>query len=79
MISPRKLMGVFAPSPEHWVGDGFFVRTVFHPQQDASVISPFLLLDFAEPKGARSMRGARSGKGSMALPYITPGKKSAKE
>lgn len=43
-------MGVFAPSPEHWVGDGFYVRTVFHPQGDESVLSPFLLLDFSEPR-----------------------------
>ena len=32
------------------MGDGFFVRTVFHPQGDASALSPFLLLDFSEPR-----------------------------
>ena len=29
--TPRALQGVFAPGPEHWVGDGFFVKTVFWP------------------------------------------------
>ena len=29
--TPRALQGVFAPGPEHWVGDGFYVKTVFWP------------------------------------------------
>ncbi len=45
--TPRALQGVFAPGPEHWVGDGFFVKTVFWPQLDAQMLSPFLLLDHA--------------------------------
>ena len=45
--SPRALYGVFAPGPEHWVGDGFFVKTVFWPQMGAEMLSPFLLLDHA--------------------------------
>ena len=48
--SPRALQGVFPPGPEHWVGDGFFVKTVFWPQLDASMLSPFLLLDHAAKK-----------------------------
>jgi len=43
----RALRGVFSPGPEHWVGDGFFVRTVFWPQMGAEMLSPFLLLDHA--------------------------------
>ena len=43
--TPRALQGVFAPGPEHWVGDGFYVKTVFSPQLDAQMLSPFLLLD----------------------------------
>jgi redox-sensitive bicupin YhaK (pirin superfamily) len=41
---------VFAPGPDHWVGDGFYVKTVFSPQPDAQLLSPFLLLDHAAPK-----------------------------
>ena len=43
--TPRALQGVFAPGPEHWVGDGFYVKTVFWPQLGAEMLSPFLLLD----------------------------------
>lgn len=45
--TPRALQGVFSPGPEHWVGDGFFVKTVFWPQMGAEMLSPFLLLDHA--------------------------------
>jgi redox-sensitive bicupin YhaK (pirin superfamily) len=44
---PRALRGVYPPGPEHWVGDGFHVKTVFWPQLDAQMLSPFLLLDHA--------------------------------
>jgi quercetin 2,3-dioxygenase len=47
---PRALHGVFPPGPEHWVGDGFYVKTVFWPQLDAQMLSPFLLLDHAAPR-----------------------------
>ena len=33
----------------HWVGDGFPVRTLFSYHAQGSVISPFLLLDYAGP------------------------------
>jgi len=48
--TPRSLQAVFAPGPEHWVGDGFHVKTVFWPQLDAQMLSPFLLLDHAARK-----------------------------
>lgn len=47
----KTLLGTGAVSPEHWVGDGFFVRTVFAVAPDnAPIISPFLMLDYAAPK-----------------------------
>jgi redox-sensitive bicupin YhaK (pirin superfamily) len=46
----RALEGVFSPGPEHWVGDGFYVKTVFSPQLDDQMLSPFLLLDHAAKK-----------------------------
>jgi len=48
--TPRALQGVFPPGPEHWVGDGFYVKTVFWPQLDAQMLSPFLLLDHGARK-----------------------------
>ncbi|MDX3773677.1 pirin family protein [Chromatiaceae bacterium AAb-1] len=33
----------------HWVGDGFPVRSLFSYHQDAELLSPFLLLDYAGP------------------------------
>lgn len=43
----RKILGTFpAPGP-HWVGDGFHVRSMISP--DAQ-LSPFIMLDYAEPK-----------------------------
>lgn len=33
----------------HWVGDGFPVRSLFSYHQDADLLSPFLLLDYAGP------------------------------
>lgn len=34
---------------QHWVGDGFPVRSLFSYQSHGKVLSPFLLLDFAGP------------------------------
>lgn len=45
----RPLLGVRPPGPEHWVGDGFWVRSVFWPQRDPELLSPFLLLDYGAP------------------------------
>lgn len=59
-VQLRRLLGIYPPGPEHWVGDGFFVRTVFWPQRGAELLSPFLLLDFSEPRHfepARERRG----------------------
>ena len=34
---------------QHWVGDGFPVRSLFSYQSHGKALSPFLLLDFAGP------------------------------
>jgi len=46
----RALEQVMKPGTEHWVGDGFYVSSVFHPQMDRERLSPFLLLDHAAPR-----------------------------
>jgi quercetin 2,3-dioxygenase len=39
------------PTERHWVGDGFFVSTLFSPIQfDPQRLSPFVLLDYAAPR-----------------------------
>ncbi len=47
VTAPRALEQVLAASSEHWVGDGFRVKSVIHPNGDPRVQSPFLLLDHA--------------------------------
>ncbi len=43
----RSVERVLSATSEHWVGDGFRVRSVIAPQGDPRIQSPFLLLDHA--------------------------------
>jgi quercetin 2,3-dioxygenase len=45
----KKLVDVLRNAEEHWVGDGFPVRTVFSYDQMGQELSPFLLLDYTGP------------------------------
>jgi redox-sensitive bicupin YhaK (pirin superfamily) len=45
--SARSVERVLSATSEHWVGDGFRVRSVISPNGDPRVQSPFLLLDHA--------------------------------
>jgi redox-sensitive bicupin YhaK (pirin superfamily) len=45
----RKLLEVHRAGPQHWVGDGFPVRTLFSYDRGGAALSPFLLLDHAGP------------------------------
>ena len=45
----RKVLGVFSGPRQHWVGDGFPVRTLFSHASHGDHVSPFLLLDYAGP------------------------------
>jgi redox-sensitive bicupin YhaK (pirin superfamily) len=47
--SIKKLRGIQRSADRHWVGDGFPVRTLFAYPNLGSVLSPFLLLDYAGP------------------------------
>ena len=47
--STKKLRGIQRSVDRHWVGDGFPVRTLFAYPNLGSVLSPFLLLDYAGP------------------------------
>jgi redox-sensitive bicupin YhaK (pirin superfamily) len=46
----KKLRCIQRSADRHWVGDGFPVRTLFSYPNLGSVLSPFLLLDFAGPR-----------------------------
>jgi len=45
----KNVLGVHGNPNQHWVGDGFPVRTLFSYGAEAQFVSPFLLLDFAGP------------------------------
>ncbi|VVE65131.1 quercetin 2,3-dioxygenase [Pandoraea captiosa] len=45
----KNVMGVYSAPRQHWVGDGFPVRSLFSYQSHGKQLSPFLLLDYAGP------------------------------
>ena len=45
----KKITGLLENRQQHWVGDGFPVRTLFSYDQHGRQISPFLLFDYAGP------------------------------
>ena len=49
MPSVKKLRSIQRNVDRHWVGDGFPVRSLFSYPSMGSVLSPFLLLDYAGP------------------------------
>ena len=47
----KQLLKVITPREKHWVGDGFYVSSIFSMHsENYTNISPFLLLDHASPK-----------------------------
>jgi hypothetical protein len=45
----KKILGVYSTPQQHWVGDGFPVRSLFSYSSHGEHVSPFLLLDYAGP------------------------------
>lgn len=45
----RKILGIFGNARQHWVGDGFPVRSLLSHESVGEHASPFLLLDYAGP------------------------------
>jgi redox-sensitive bicupin YhaK (pirin superfamily) len=45
----KKVLAVYDAPRQHWVGDGFPVRSLFSYDRHAKQLSPFLLLDYAGP------------------------------
>ncbi len=47
----KQLLKVISPREKHWVGDGFYVSSIFSMHsEDYKNISPFILFDHAPPK-----------------------------
>jgi len=46
----KKIIGIRSAPAQHWVGDGFPVRSLFSYHSHGDQISPFLLLDHAGPR-----------------------------
>ncbi|MCI0694961.1 pirin family protein [candidate division KSB1 bacterium] len=45
----KKILEIYKSPSQHWVGDGFPVRTILSSQRLGEAISPFLLLDYGGP------------------------------
>ncbi|MGX9775968.1 pirin family protein [Janthinobacterium aestuarii] len=45
----NKVTGIYSAPRQHWVGDGFPVRSMFSYNGHGKQLSPFLLLDYAGP------------------------------
>lgn len=49
----KQITGIYTAPSQHWVGDGFPVRSMFSYQTHGEQLSPFLLLDYAGPITSR--------------------------
>ncbi|BCX78598.1 pirin family protein [Campylobacter sp. 19-13652] len=59
----RKVREVFKARTPHWVGDGFYVNSVFHHLSDRFKTDPFLMLDYAAPQYYKPREEALRGVG----------------
>ena len=55
----KKILGIYSSPGQHWVGDGFPVRTMFSYSTHGQHLSPFLLLDYAGPTSFSPTPGRR--------------------
>jgi redox-sensitive bicupin YhaK (pirin superfamily) len=47
----KKIYTIVSPNEKHWVGDGFYVSTLFSPHQvEYKYTTPFILMDHAAPR-----------------------------
>ena len=76
--SVKKLRGIQRSVDQHWVGDGFPVRTLFAYPNLGAALSPFLLLDYAgptefEPTDARLGVGEHPHRGFETVTIVYEG------
>lgn len=58
----KSTLGIYSAPHQHWVGDGFPVRSMFSYETHGKQLSPFLLLDYAGPASFQPT-GQRRGVG----------------
>jgi len=55
----KSILGLYSAPAQHWVGDGFPVRSLFSYGSHGQHLSPFLLLDYASPTPFTPTSGRR--------------------
>lgn len=74
----RKILGIYSAPRQHWVGDGFPVRTVVSHRDQGQHVSPFILMDYAgpanfDPTSHRRGVGAHPHKGFETVTIVYDG------
>lgn len=74
----RQILGVHSAPRQHWVGDGFPVRTMLSHHDQGRHISPFIMLDYAgpatfEPTESRRGVGVHPHKGFETVTVVYEG------
>ncbi|MDH4982023.1 pirin family protein [Hyphomicrobium sp. D-2] len=74
----RKILGIYSAPRQHWVGDGFPVRTVVSHHDQGQHVSPFIMMDYAGPAvfGPTTQRrgvGAHPHKGFETVTIVYDG------
>jgi len=74
----RQILGIYSAPRQHWVGDGFPVRTLLSHHDQGAHISPFIMLDYAgpakfEPTSARRGVGVHPHKGFETVTVVYEG------
>ncbi|WFF39124.1 pirin family protein [Moraxella nasibovis] len=50
MSNQKQVAHIHPAPPKHWVGDGFYVSSMFNYSQTGRNLDPFLLMDYASPQ-----------------------------
>lgn len=74
----RQILGIHSAPQQHWVGDGFPVRTMLSHHDQGQHVSPFIMLDYAgparfEPTQQRRGVGAHPHKGFETVTIVYEG------